>query len=77
MLDKINTLLSDLETLQMKKDSPALWQDIQEKNCDLAEKNFNNFISKREYIESTLIKDVSGWLEIYPGFIDVFNSYNR
>lgn len=77
VLDKINTLLSDLETLQMKKDSPALWQEIQEKNFDLAEKNFDNFINQREYIESRLIKDISGWLEIYPGFVDVFNCYNR
>jgi hypothetical protein len=77
VMDKINMILAELETLQMKKDSPVLWQDIQSKNIEITEHNFNNFISKREHIDSMLIKDVSSWLEIYPGFTDVFSCYNR
>ena len=77
VMEKINFLLSDLETLQMKKDSPVMWEDIQCKNNEIAEKNYANFIKKRENINSMQVKDLASWLSIYPGFSNVFNCYNR
>lgn len=75
-MDRINMLLSDIETLQIKRDSPAIWQEIQEQNKQHAQMNFENFIKRKSHIDDRVVKDIASWLEIYPGYTDVFNSHN-
>ena len=76
IISSVNMLLDSLETLLMKKDSPACWDEIEEKNIASATHNYRNFISRKENTLAQSKRSFNEWLDIYSDYNDVFTCYN-
>jgi hypothetical protein len=76
IMQSISMMVDNVETLLMKKDSPALWQDITEQNAAIATHNYNNFIDRKTHIMQSSKNSFETWLNIYSDYLEVFNCYD-
>ena len=72
IIHKIDMLVDNLEILQMKKDNPAMWQDVVEQSIECAEHNYNIFQDNCTFILENIRKDTSDWLKVYTDFTKIF-----
>lgn len=75
IINRIDAIVKDLETLTIKKDSPVHWQSIVERNSEIAEYNYDVFVKNQSHISNNSKFELNDWLSIYPDFLDVFECY--
>tara|TARA_R110000782_G_scaffold133214_10_gene225581 strand:+ start:193 stop:1476 length:1284 start_codon:yes stop_codon:yes gene_type:complete len=72
VIHKIDMLVNNLETLQMKKDNPSLWQDIVAQSKECAEHNYAMFQTNSSYILENIKTDMDSWLKVYTDYEKIF-----
>jgi hypothetical protein len=72
VIHKIDMLVNNLETLQMKKDNPSIWQDIVAQSKECAEHNYAMFQTNSSYILENIKTDMDSWLKVYTDYEKIF-----